>query len=576
VPKDHTDQLSILNLGTADPFYPTWLDGLVLWLRADHFEDPYTAPSESDPVTIWHDSSGNDNHAYQTDPSKAPVYTSVVHGDPAVSDTIPCLDFDRAAGRYMTGSLGTLTSPCTIFLAVRWASDASQGANNDCVITIGGEESAFQTVTVGRSGDNAFFPDAAYYYFYLNPVSSYTGSYVPGDEFVIQSSVHDSTSPRHYSSYNGVYRTTDDYSSSGSMTYPDDDEYFTLINTDGEYCLGAYKKNGSDPNTFFDGQLSEVIVYNRALSIKEHEAVTFYLSIKYQLDLVEALSPLEPSSLLCYYSADTIGSIADGDVLSIWPDQSGNSHDLIRQEDPYAAIPEPENPYESPWERGPFYAENVINGLPAIQFDYASEEGDYGQWPVTGDWMETQLGELNAPFTIYLVARWAHISQGEANASFNTALKIGTGINPEGAIVTISRFYLAFGVFVWFDSYACAVGNDTAVTARGLNTNEWTACTSIHQPDVYRRNTFYVNQRALLVGRYDSNSQTSGVLSVGRGVAEYFSIVFTSHFRGHIAEMAIFDREMTKVERLSIEQYLMNKYDLPETTPGDEEPYVAS
>ncbi len=53
------------------------------------------------------------------------------------------------------------------------------------------------------------------------------------------------------------------------------------------YCLGGQKPD--QPQSGYDGQIAEVLVYNRALSSAERRALVAYLRRKYELDVLDAL-----------------------------------------------------------------------------------------------------------------------------------------------------------------------------------------------------------------------------------------------------------------------------------------------
>jgi hypothetical protein len=55
------------------------------------------------------------------------------------------------------------------------------------------------------------------------------------------------------------------------------------------YCLGGAKLD--QPNNAYDGEIAEVLVYDRALSSGERRALVSYLRRKYELDVLDALYP---------------------------------------------------------------------------------------------------------------------------------------------------------------------------------------------------------------------------------------------------------------------------------------------
>ncbi len=66
--------------------------------------------------------------------------------------------------------------------------------------------------------------------------------------------------------------------------------HFAVSNQCGRgYCLGGPKFD--QPQSAFDGQIAEVMVYNRVLSSGERRALVAYLRRKYELDVLDALYP---------------------------------------------------------------------------------------------------------------------------------------------------------------------------------------------------------------------------------------------------------------------------------------------
>jgi len=57
------------------------------------------------------------------------------------------------------------------------------------------------------------------------------------------------------------------------------------------YCLGGQKFD--QPQYGYDGQIAEVLVYNRSLTPTERRVLTSYLRRKYELDVLDALSPVD-------------------------------------------------------------------------------------------------------------------------------------------------------------------------------------------------------------------------------------------------------------------------------------------
>jgi len=77
---------SLLLIQSAGAFAPTNLPNCVIWLQAG--SDDVQFNPNTGRITTWLDRSGNNNHAYQTDTNRQPVYVaSGLNGLPALHFT---------------------------------------------------------------------------------------------------------------------------------------------------------------------------------------------------------------------------------------------------------------------------------------------------------------------------------------------------------------------------------------------------------------------------------------------------------------------------------------------------------
>jgi hypothetical protein len=82
------------------------------------------------------------------------------------------------------------------------------------------------------------------------------------------------------------------------------------------------------------GHVAELIIYSNALSTSERIAVGIYLSDKYNIteSTYKELDPVPPSdgNVSAWYNANDLRDLVDGDSVEMWEDRSGNGNNLVR------------------------------------------------------------------------------------------------------------------------------------------------------------------------------------------------------------------------------------------------------
>jgi hypothetical protein len=212
---------------TSAPFTPRSLQGLSLWLAAD----AVTGLSNLSPVGSWPDQSGLGNHATQASGSRQPLFiASAVNGRPA-------LRFD-ATDDGMTTPL-ILAAPYTLLV----------------IYSYRGTLSANRRAVRGATNNWMLGPLSGMYH-------CYPGTFVPDAEpvvqnqFILSAAVQTAGACTHY--FNGVAK---------GPVVPT-----TVI---GQVALGY---TTSDP---LDGEIAEVLAYDRALPTAERQKAEAYLRARY-------------------------------------------------------------------------------------------------------------------------------------------------------------------------------------------------------------------------------------------------------------------------------------------------------
>jgi len=119
--------------------------------------------------------------------------------------------------------------------------------------------------------------------------------------------------------------------------------------TPNSYGIGA--RIDSSPDSFMDGLVGEVLVFNRQLSAYEMLQVRAYLGLRWGVQAVQADEPL---SIISSVASNFFLSADMGATGTLWPDQSGNARNFTQ-------------PNGSNFE--PTVVPNSLNGKGTVLFD---------------------------------------------------------------------------------------------------------------------------------------------------------------------------------------------------------------
>ncbi|MCF8380470.1 MAG: gliding motility-associated C-terminal domain-containing protein [Bacteroidales bacterium] len=220
----------------------------VLWLKADHgvLDNSDAVAGNAIAVKSWLDASGNNNNLLQSIPGSQPVFFN------SAINTRPALKFDGFDDKFLV-QLGALSAPLTFF-----AINDFNSSNEQTVLCLG-DVNNDNTLSISRETDNRYFT--------FSESSKYYGPILPSSANLL-SVFHQLISPPYHNvSLNGTIETVSDYPSP--------------IVTDGSLHLGS----SFPANNFFDGNLSEVILYTKKLNLAQEIIVNNYLSAKYSIAL---------------------------------------------------------------------------------------------------------------------------------------------------------------------------------------------------------------------------------------------------------------------------------------------------
>ncbi len=240
-------------------FQPTDLSGLALWLNAESL-----SLSDGASVSSWIDSGPSGYILYQNIPSRMPTYVSnATNGRAAVN-------FQASAFQCVTGINNIGVNNFTSFCVFRSASQAPQTVFSNSRYT-----PPISTI--------------ANYMFVLNNTSSASWNFISdnqlafGDEFFLSTNI---TPTGEWiirgDSYNGNQSL---YMTRNGLPYASGDtSNMTTILPNSDQCriaVGTTLFYAPTGTLYMDGQISEIILYNRKISQSEETQVADYLKFKY-------------------------------------------------------------------------------------------------------------------------------------------------------------------------------------------------------------------------------------------------------------------------------------------------------
>lgn len=225
-------------------------DDLVLWLDAG---DGVTYPEG---VMTWQDKSGQNNHALQATPANRPLWVNnILEGKPVIRFDGSSSYLEIAADVLAEGNDITILSVLNkndTSLDRRWISAAEDSA----------EFWPVWSLQITGGGNLRFF-----LYTGDTPHALVGSTGIVDDEFFLFSSRYSSTDDVWDMHLNGFLEDEDD--KTGDL------DRITL-GTD----IGFYRH----AQTYWDGDIAEIIIYDRALSTEDQQKIEGYLAHKYGLE----------------------------------------------------------------------------------------------------------------------------------------------------------------------------------------------------------------------------------------------------------------------------------------------------
>jgi hypothetical protein len=317
----------------------------------------------------------------------------------------------------------------------------------------------------------------------------------------------------------------------------------------------------NSPREFFNGQIAEVLIYNRALTTAERQQVEGYLADKYELydpsatwflayssaeqeaialyqwnksqadiyapfftSFLATNPPVSPVGLVTWLRAD-VGVTSSGGNVSQWTDQS----------------PFGNNAVQASGGNQPTLTSNAINGEPALTFNGSSSYLSIPDNPTLRPSTMTVIAVASSAGT----SGYTHIlgkpyySSSSWNAPY---LAYELSLNPTG----VPLFSCSVAGTGGYDGTGTAViPNQSYVLSGTYDGSTVSFCENGGPPST-----------TSISGAIDNGDSTTKNLVIGQASVNSPR----EFFNGQIAEVLIYNRALTTAERQQAEVYLADKY----------------
>ena len=492
-------------LGAAAATQPDALDGLAFWVRAD----TGVTTNASGNVTEWADQSGRANHAVAAD-AAAPQFVAVE----AELNSHPTLRFNGTSQR-MTVATRILTNGITGCTVIAMAK-ATKNEDSTIVGIRTGMGAPFLQLDTDNTGKPRFI--------FRNSADTTANAVGPQ----ARTNIWGMYAGRLHKGSGTVWTNRLYFSSSVAEAVATADFGANTDLTSGDQYIGGLSF------AFWQGDIAEVMVYERVLSEAELAGVLEYLTARYTLNRsappVIALADIPGLKLwlrsdACVYN-DRFANDAAGhnEVARLWSDATTNDHDAVAVDTPTLVT-------------------NVVNGLPAMGFTMGGADRFYLENPITTD--PRQL-------TVFAVFRqWTNdtvMNMIFTHRSTYTPLVQASFENATNAVLQIRG--------------GSGIGGVQKIAVPGLLTNGAFNVAMYQFDAVNDRHAVAVNGGAEAVNTYDFGSQTfiADTQRVG-----YYSLDGSGglFLHGHLAELLVYEGvSLTRKQKNAIGYYLETKYAL--------------
>lgn len=222
-------------------------------------------------------------------------------------------------------------------------------------------------------------------------------------------------------------------------------------------------------------------------------------------------SPAAIAGMMVWFEADAITGLNDGDAVSTWPDSSSNGSDLT----------------QSTGSNKPVYKTGIVNGRPVVRFDG------------TDDKMATEALTQAQPITSFVVAR----TNAPAGGSHHTLWSNGSG-GIQHYLTLTDGFHSMWG--------------GSALTGTTDRTQGWHVFEAVYNGASSVGAIDGITDPA--VGNVGAGDFSASALQVGTNNASFLG--------GDVAEVILYDSELSADDREAVRGYLLLKYGIASWSPA--------
>jgi hypothetical protein len=500
-------------LDTSTPA-PALVPGLKLWVKADA-----GIVSSGDFVSTWQDQSGSGNHLVQPTGASQPQFVA------AQANGLPVLRFD-GAGDFMSFTT-RLTTIRSVFWVIKRAAAATPGYR----------------FLLGDQPEYHFCSDSTTKIW----VAGYTSSSILNGETRLNGTL--------------VNGTTTDRPTSLSVL---------SVVTTGDVVAKTFSKDRTQDNSWW-GDLAELMIFDRAVTAVERDAIENYLAAKYALYSPKAATPtIEPAG----------GTLVGPQIVQIGTQTAGATiHYTLDDSEPTEASPVYAGPFELSEDarvRAKAFLSGWTPSTEAVATFYGTSVFTPASLPNLALWVRSDAG-LTPDGSVWQ----------DQSAAGNSLMQAGLTFRPSPTFDPVSRMPL-----LRFDGAGDYMSFPVRLTK--IRTVFWVVRRSASMTPGYRfllgdspdanfcsdsttklfvagyASPFVVNGQLRLNGTSASpvNTERPANLSVlslvttGDVAASTFSKDRTYDYSwwGDLAELVIYERALTASEVAAVESYLAGRY----------------
>ncbi len=499
--------LLVCTMGAGAVAQPDAISNLVFWVKAD----AGVTTNAGGKVTVWADGSGRGNHAAAT----ASAEPDLIKSEPGLNG-MPTLRFNGSS-QYLSMAERILTNGVTAFTVIAMAK-ADINDNVALVAFRTGGGNPFVQLDQDTAGRARFIVRNAAGNVTANAVGGvHTGTYGMYAGRLTQSNATTWTNQIFFSKTVAEAAAAANFSS---------DPYLTS----GAQYIGRVS---TTPTCFWDGDIAEIMIYERALSTSEMSAIELYLTGRYKVNRIADSVPAvdEVPGLALWLRADAgvyedpyaNDSVENSETVVLWSDLSSAAHDAVGLD-------------------SPTWVPNTVNGLPAIGFSQGQGDRFYlRDSPITTDPDQMVVFAVFRPTAGISDQQMIFTHRNAATQLIQASIQNSTDaklqIRGSGNVIR-------------------------TITASGVLTNgEFTVV--MYQFDVVNdRHAVAVNGNAEVVDTYDFGSQSfiADTQRIGYYALDGGSGLF---FRGFMAELIVYEGvALSRDQKRGIGYYLEQKYAL--------------